>query len=110
WAATARLHIGGLAFTLGGVVENALDDTARSFVVNAGVQVDTSHLGAVLLTGWETTNTLSAGALARASVERYRSIWPAGGRWIAFTLVGDGRLDEAPDTLLEELLATPPHP
>lgn len=110
WAATARVHLGGLALTLGGIVENALSETERGFLVNAGLQVDTSHLGAVLLGGWDTSSTLSTGVLARASIERYQSIWPAGGRWLSFTLVGDGRLDDAPGTLLEELLASPPHP
>jgi protease IV len=107
--ATARFVLGGLALTLGAVLRDSLSP-ARDVAVMAGVQVDTSHLGSVLLGGWESDGNWTGGAFARASIERFDSVVPRGGEWLSFTLVGDGQLERGRLSPLEQLLSTPEHP
>lgn len=108
--ATARVHFGGLAITAGVSMPDVLGPAGPQVAGSVGIQVDTSHLGALLLGGADTTGNLTAGALGRASVERFQSVWPGGGSWVAMSLVGRGGLDRPSDDFIEDLLNPPVHP
>jgi protease-4 len=108
-ALTARLHIGGFAVTAGAFVGDALG-VVPTFGGSVGIQLDTDHLGALLLGGGDTRGNVTAGVLGRASVERFASVWPAGGDWLTFTLAGAGGLYREPGDFIDELLNPPAHP
>lgn len=109
-ALTARLHIGGLALTAGAFTTDALDAQQRSLGANVGIELDTSHLGALFLSGIDQRGSITAGTYGRFSVERFASVLPRRGRWLTFSLVGDGTLETTPENLLEEFFDEPPHP
>jgi protease-4 len=109
-AATARLHIGGFALTASAGARDVLRTGGPELVVTGGLQVDTSHLGALLLGGYESDGSFTAGALGRVSAERFSSVLPPGGSWIALSLVGDGTLERDPNDFLSDLFGPPSDP
>lgn len=109
-AANAVVRLGGLLFTGGAVWRNPGQPGPVDVQIGLGVQVDTHHLGAAVTGGYATREQYETTVLARASVERYPTVFPFGGGWIALTLTGEAVPEEDDGDIISELLAPPPNP
>ncbi len=107
--------LGGVLYA--GVMAEQFDWSFQSLPlarVGAGIEVNTGHLGALLLGDIGTTSStnLSAntvqgtmGAFARFSVEEFDSVIPTFSHWITLTLTGAGVPPNDADNIIEEVFA-----
>jgi protease IV len=110
-ALTARLHVGGVALTAGGTIQNLISrNDPLGYQVGLGLEVNTAHLGAMVLGNVRDDMSFETGTYARISAESYSSIIPDFNEWVRFTLTGSGSIEQKAETVLEELLAESANP
>jgi protease-4 len=110
--ALARLQLLGVGLSLGATVTDLSlrATTAPGFTVGASLDVNTSHLGALLLGDVSSALGAQAGAGFRISAEEFESVLPNRREWLSFSLAGDGVPVADAGNIIEELLAASVHP